>query len=96
MPPLVRPAPLGRWALGEADQPELLLQLVQFCRLLQRIARLAGAPLPERIARAIGRYIGRELGSSQLLRPGCVTALLRPAPASGAALAARSSAQSGA
>ena len=65
------------WGLSEAEQPELLLQLMQLCRLLLRIGRLISAPLPPRVDAAIAKYAARELQGGVLLRPGCVPTLLR-------------------
>ena len=52
------------WVLTVSDQPELLVQVVQFCRLLQRLSRLLDTSLPARIEDAIGGYIWRELRSA--------------------------------
>ena len=68
------------WGLCEADQTELLLQLVQFGRLLHSLARLINASLPPRIEQTLAKYVARELGSCLLLRPGCVAPLLRRSP----------------
>ena len=65
------------WVLTVSDQPELLVQVVQFCRLLQRLSRLLDTSLPARIEDAIGGYIWRELRSGVLLKPGCAPSLLR-------------------
>ena len=65
------------WGLTVADQPELLLQLVQFGRLLQELVKLVGSKLPHEIQRIIGRYVTRELSTCLLLRPGCIAPLIR-------------------
>ena len=53
------------------------MQLVQFCRLLVRLAQLVDAPLPPRIDAAIARYISREIHDAPLLKGAAAPALLR-------------------
>ena len=74
------------WGLEHESQPELLHQLVQFCRLLQRLVILLDVPLPEPIERAISQYVARELRSGLQLRAGCAPRHRRSA--SGASSAA--------
>ena len=78
------------WGLSQAEQPELLLQLVQLGRLLQRLAIVVEARIPRRLDQSISAYVHRELSSSALmLRPNGAPALLRrPMTPSVASLAA--------
>ena len=48
-----------RMGAGRDGSAGLLLQLVQFCRLLQRLLTLVGAPMPPLIEAAIARFTTR-------------------------------------
>ena len=68
-------------AFAYEDHQELLLQLVQLCRLLQRLSSLVRTPLPSAIDGAASSYISREIYHAPLLLSnGCVPTLLRLPP----------------
>ena len=76
------------WGLCTSDQPELLLQLVQFGRLLHGVSKLIGSHMPARIEAIVGEYVTRELSSCLLLASGCVFPLLRLSASSATGAAA--------